>query len=147
LVVDDDAKSLMAMRELLQTPRQRVVTAQSGDAAIECVRNDEFAVILLDARMPIMDGFETARMIREHPRRQRRFFPDRRLRGPPSMFRGYEAGAVNYITQTRWCRSAQRSRCSSSSTTRTRCWSRRWRAQALADILRASNLRPRGRGW
>jgi signal transduction histidine kinase len=101
LVVDDDGKSLMAMRELLQTPGRRVVTAQSGNEALERVLENDFAVILLDARMPVVDGFETARMIRDRARSRHTpiIFLTGAYEDPPSMFRGYEAGAVDYIVK------------------------------------------------
>jgi signal transduction histidine kinase len=101
LVVDDDAKSLMAMRELLQSPGLKVVVANSGQQALECILRDDFAVALLDARMPIMDGFETARRMREHERARQTpiIFLTGAYEDPPSMFRGYEAGAVDYIVK------------------------------------------------
>lgn len=101
LIVDDDARSLLALQELLQSPGQSVVPANSGDEALRQVLQRDFAVILLDARMPGIDGFETARMIRE--RQRSRHTPIIFLTGayedPPSMFRGYEAGAVDYIVK------------------------------------------------
>jgi signal transduction histidine kinase len=89
------------MRELLQAPGRRVVTAQSGREALEHVLQDDYAVILLDARMPVMDGFETARMIRNHERSRQTpiIFLTGAYEDPPSMFRGYEAGAVDYIVK------------------------------------------------
>jgi signal transduction histidine kinase len=101
LAVDDDPKTLMALRELLGGAGQTVVTAGSGDEALRCILKQDFAVILLDARMPGVDGFETARMIRE--RERSRHTPIIFLTGAyedlPSMFRGYEAGAVDYLVK------------------------------------------------
>jgi signal transduction histidine kinase len=101
LVVDDDAKSLMAMRELLQSPGLDVVVASSGQQALERILRQDFAVALLDARMPLMDGFETARRMREHERARHTpiIFLTGAYEDPPSMFRGYEAGAVDYIVK------------------------------------------------
>jgi signal transduction histidine kinase len=101
LAVDDDPKTLMALKELLGGAGQTVVVAGSGDEALRCVLRQDFAVILLDARMPGVDGFETARMIRE--RERSRHTPIIFLTGAyedvSSMFRGYEAGAVDYIVK------------------------------------------------
>src|SRR2546423_1369325 len=101
LAVDDDPKTLMALGELLGGGAQTVVTARSGEEALRCVLRQEFAVILLDARMPGVDGFETARMIRERDRS--RHTPIIFLTGAyedlSSMFRGYEAGAVDYLVK------------------------------------------------
>jgi CRP/FNR family cyclic AMP-dependent transcriptional regulator len=101
LIVDDDQKNLMAMRELLQCLGQTLVLASSGEEALRCVLKDDFAVILLDARMPGIDGFETARLIRERPRSRHTpiIFITSAYNDIGSMFRGYEVGAVDYIVK------------------------------------------------
>lgn len=101
LLVDDDARNLMALRELLQDLGPNLVLANSGADALRCALKDDYAVILMDVRMPGLDGFETARLIRERPRS--RHTPIIFLTGVQadsrSMFRGYEAGAVDYIVK------------------------------------------------
>lgn len=100
LIVDDDQRNLMAMQELLQCLGQNLVLANSGEAALRCVLKDDFAVILLDARMPGIDGFETATLIRE--RQRSRHIPIIFVTAHDdlgSMFRGYEVGAVDYIVK------------------------------------------------
>ncbi len=101
LIVDDDSRSLFALQELLQSATQKVVLANSGEEALQCVSKEDFAAILLDARMPGVDGFETARLIRE--RERSRHTPIIFLTGAAedvhSVFRGYEAGAVDYIVK------------------------------------------------
>jgi signal transduction histidine kinase len=101
LLVDDDARNLMALRELLQDLGLNLVLANSGEAALRCVLKEDFAVILLDVRMPGLDGFEVAGLIRERPRL--RHTPIIFLTGmqadPHSIFRGYKAGAVDYIVK------------------------------------------------
>lgn len=101
LVVDDDAKNRMAMEELLQASGYSVVLAESGEAALRRVNEEDFAVILMDARMPGVDGFAAARTIRE--RERSRSTPIIFLTGAyedlSSMFRGYEAGAVDYMVK------------------------------------------------
>src|SRR6266850_5450899 len=101
LVVDDDQRTLMAMRELLKCLGQNLVLANSGEEALRCVLKDDFAVILLDARMPGMDGFETARLIRECQRSRHTpiIFVTGARDDLGSMFRGYEVGAVDYIVK------------------------------------------------
>lgn len=101
LVVDDDERNRLALRELLDAPGQAVVFAASGTDALRCVLKQEFAVILMDARMPGMDGFEAARMIRERERSRHTpiIFLTGAYEDPPSMFRGYEAGAVDYLVK------------------------------------------------
>ena len=101
LIVDDDPHSLFALQELLQSFAQRVVAANSGEDALQCVLKHDFAAILLDARMPGMDGFETARLIRECERSRHTpiIFLTGAYEDVHSVFRGYEAGAVDYIVK------------------------------------------------
>src|SRR3954467_11825269 len=68
LIVDDNRGSLIAVRALLDCLGQNLVLARSGEEALRCALKDDFAVILLDVRMPGVDGFETARLIRARPR-------------------------------------------------------------------------------
>lgn len=91
----------MALQELLQGPGKSVVLAASGDDALRCVLKQDFAVVLLDARMPGMNGFETAKLIRERERSRHTpiIFLTGAYEDPHSMFRGYEAGAVDYIVK------------------------------------------------
>jgi len=101
LVVDDDPRNRMAMEELLQSSGHSVVLAESGEDALRRVLKQDFAVILMDVRMPGVDGFTAARAIRE--RERSRSTPIIFLTGAyedvPSMFRGYEAGAVDYMVK------------------------------------------------
>jgi signal transduction histidine kinase len=102
LAVDDDPKSLLALQALLgEMPAVRVVTAKSGDEALRHMLKEDFAVVLMDARMPAVDGFETARLIRE--RERSRHTPVIFLTGAyedlSSVARGYEVGAVDYIVK------------------------------------------------
>ena len=64
LVVDDDAGKRLAIRAILAPLGLSVVEADSGETALRRVMDQSFAVILLDVRMPGMDGFETAALIR-----------------------------------------------------------------------------------
>ena len=101
LVVDDDRGNLLALQELLRCLEQNLVLANSGEEALRWLLKDDFAVVLLDARMPGMDGFETAKLIRE--RQRSRHTPIIFLTGAyedlDSIFRGYEVGAVDYIVK------------------------------------------------
>ena len=71
LLVDDEPKSLFALQELLSTLGQNLMVAQSGEEALKLALKHDFAVILLDVRMPGMDGFETAAAIRSIERFRR----------------------------------------------------------------------------
>ncbi|HYM41233.1 MAG TPA: response regulator [Steroidobacteraceae bacterium] len=101
LAVDDDTRSLTALQGLLSDMPLEVVTAKSGEEALRYLLRQDFAVILLDARMPGMDGFELARLIRERERSRHTpiIFLTGAYEDTPSMSRGYEAGAVDYIVK------------------------------------------------
>ncbi len=99
LVVDDRPENLLAMEALLSMLGQNIVTARSGEEALRHVLAMDFAVILLDVRMPDMDGFETAALIRERPRSKDTpiIFITAALKNEDNIFKGYAAGAVDYI--------------------------------------------------
>src|SRR3954466_16360402 len=99
LLVDDEPKSLFALQELLSTLGQNLMIAQSGEEALRLALKNNFAVILLDVRMPGIDGFETARLIRgrERSRLTPIIFLTAAADEMSSMFRGYEVGAVDYL--------------------------------------------------
>ena len=102
LIVDDDRASIVAMQEILANLGARLVAAGSGEEALRCVLEDDFAAILMDVKMPGIDGFTTAKMIRE--RKRSRYTPIIFLTAESSadltaMFRGYQAGAVDYIAK------------------------------------------------
>jgi len=70
LLVDDEPKNLLALSALLED-LARVHCAHSGEDALRQVLRREFAAILLDVRMPGIDGFETAAAIRSLERTRR----------------------------------------------------------------------------
>jgi signal transduction histidine kinase len=99
LLVDDEPKSLYALQELLSTLGESLMTAPSGEDALRLVLKHDFAVILLDVRMPGIDGFETAKLIRNRERSRLTpiIFLTAAADEMTSMFRGYEVGAVDYL--------------------------------------------------
>jgi two-component system, sensor histidine kinase len=70
LVVDDEPANLAALEVVLAPLDQRIVLARSGREALRHLLRDDFAAILLDVRMPEMDGFETAELVRARPATQ-----------------------------------------------------------------------------
>src|SRR4051812_36305781 len=64
LLVDDNPANLLALRALLEDLGQTLVEARSGEEALRLIPFDEFAVVLLDVRMPGIGGFAAARAIR-----------------------------------------------------------------------------------
>ncbi|MBN1866113.1 response regulator [Candidatus Sumerlaeota bacterium] len=68
LVVDDDPKNLLLATDMVHSIGLEVVTAANGEEAIQRVGESSPDVILLDAMMPVMDGFETCRRLKTDPR-------------------------------------------------------------------------------
>jgi len=101
LIVDDDPASLITMKEILVNMGARLVTANSGEEALRRVLDEDFAAILMDVRMPGIDGFTTAAMIRE--RKRSRYTPiifiTAHSEDIATIFRGYRAGAVDFIVK------------------------------------------------
>lgn len=98
LLVDDTPENLISLEATLNGLGQELVLANSGREALRHVLNDDFAAILLDVRMPDMDGFETAELIRSRPRS--REIPILFLTGyrnEEHLFRGYDLGAVDFL--------------------------------------------------
>jgi signal transduction histidine kinase len=98
LLVDDDARNLLALSEVLQ-PIADVVTAPSGSEALRELLKEDVAVILLDVFMPEMDGYETARLIRQRQRTAHIpiIFLSAVNKETDHLIRGYSMGAVDYV--------------------------------------------------
>lgn len=101
LLVDDRRENLVALEAILQGLPVEPVSVESGEAALKQLLVDDFAVILLDAQMPDMDGFETASHIkrRERTRQVPIIFLTAADRDAQLALRGYAAGAVDYLTK------------------------------------------------
>src|SRR6266566_6667727 len=99
LLVDDDATKRFALRTILAPLDEIVVEASSGADALRQLLRNEFAVVLLDVRMPIMDGFETAQLIRQRPRSELTplIFVTALDQAETDMGRGYNLGAVDFV--------------------------------------------------
>jgi len=98
LLVDDDERNLLALSEVLE-PLADVVTAPSGREALRELLKEEFAVILLDVFMPEMDGYETAKLVRQRPQTARIpiIFLSAVNKETEHLMRGYAMGAVDYV--------------------------------------------------
>lgn len=99
LLVDDRPDKLLSFEVMLSELGENVVTATSGKEALRKLLQEDFAVILLDVNMPIMDGFETAAMIRERQRSETTpiIFFSAVNDTETHVSRGYSLGAVDYI--------------------------------------------------
>jgi PAS domain S-box-containing protein len=101
LIVDDEPKNLTVLETILHDPGYRLVRAQSGEQALLALVDEEFALLILDIRMPGMTGFELAHLIKAR----------KKTAGVPIIFltayynedqhvlEGYSTGAVDYLNK------------------------------------------------
>lgn len=99
LLVDDRPENLLALEAILEPLGQRLTRAQSGEAALRCLLENDYAVILLDVQMPGMNGFETARLIKSRERTKNIpiIFLTAISKESAYVFKGYSVGAVDYM--------------------------------------------------
>jgi PAS domain S-box-containing protein len=101
LLVDDDAKNLLALESILESPEHRLVRAQTADAALIALMQDDYAAIVLDVQMPDLNGIELARLIKQRKRTQHIpiIFLTAHYRENEHAVLGYDVGAVDYLTK------------------------------------------------
>ena len=99
LVVDDYPENLISMRALLQRDDWQVVTAGSGLEALELLLVYDVDLVLLDVKMPGMDGFEVARLMRGSQRTCMTpiIFLSANAQSPAAVLEGYASGAIDYL--------------------------------------------------
>jgi two-component system sensor histidine kinase/response regulator len=99
LLVDDQVHNLVALEAVLGDLRQNLVRAQSGREALRRLREQDFAVIVLDVRMPGLDGLDTATLLRRLDRSKHTpiIFVTAMDTPPTQEFKFYAAGAVDYL--------------------------------------------------
>lgn len=100
LIVDDKPENLLALEAVLKRDYY-LIYATSGQEALELLKKNEIDVILLDILMPVMDGYETAKRIKQMPHCQDIpvVFITALYTEDPYIKKGYEAGAVDYFTK------------------------------------------------
>ena len=99
LIVDDEPKNLTVLETLLQDPGYRLVRAESGAQALLALIEEEFALLILDIRMPDMTGFELAHMIKQRKRTASVpiIFLTAYYNEDQHVLEGYGTGAVDYL--------------------------------------------------
>jgi signal transduction histidine kinase len=99
LLVDDQPSKLLTYETILGELGENLIKVSSASEALQCLLDNEIAVVLVDVCMPDLDGYELAAMIRQHPRFQKTsiIFVSAVLMTDLDRLRGYECGAVDYV--------------------------------------------------
>ena len=100
LLVDDQREKLLTYHTILEELGETLITANSAQEAFGHLLKQEIAVVLVDVIMPELDGFELARMIRDHPRFQTTaiIFVSAMAVADVDLLKGYEHGGVDYVS-------------------------------------------------
>jgi two-component system sensor histidine kinase/response regulator len=101
LIVDDRRENLVALEKTLRDTAANIVKVSSGNEALSASLDHEFAVAILDVRMPGMDGYELAELFRGDLKTRHLpiIFLTAEFAEEAHIFKGYEAGAVDYIVK------------------------------------------------
>lgn len=101
LMVDDLQENLLALEAVLSSKKYHLITAKSGEEALKYILKYDFAVILLDVQMPGMNGFETAKLIKERKRSRHIpiIFITAISQDMQHILQGYKVGAIDYIVK------------------------------------------------
>src|SRR5205823_4283925 len=101
LIVDDNPANLLALEAVLGSPKYILVKASSGEEAINRIKENDFATIILDVQMPGVDGYETARRIKliPHAATVPIIFITAVYTETEDVRRGYEVGAIDFISK------------------------------------------------
>ncbi|HEX8909383.1 MAG TPA: ATP-binding protein [Anaeromyxobacteraceae bacterium] len=99
LLVDDRPANLLALEAALASPQYELVKAQSGAEALRFLLKNDCALILMDVNMPGMDGYETARLVRQNERTRAIpiVFITALSEDETRVVAGYQSGAIDYL--------------------------------------------------
>ncbi len=99
LVVDDISTNIVAMQSILKTFPAEIHTAQSGNEALSAMLRHQYRLVLIDIRMPEMDGYELARLMQENPETAKIpfIFVTAEAKDQVNIHQGYDLGAVDYL--------------------------------------------------
>ena len=101
LIVDDEPRNLTVLEAILDEPAYRLVRAVSAQEALHALLHDEFALLILDIRMPEVSGFDLAQMIRERKKTANVpiIFLTAHYGDQEHVIKGYGAGAVDFLSK------------------------------------------------
>lgn len=99
LIVDDEPRNLTVLETVLDNPTYRLVRAESAEQALLALVAEEFALLILDIRMPGMTGLELAKLVKERKKTSRVpiIFLTAYYSEDQHVLEGYGSGAVDYL--------------------------------------------------
>src|SRR5688572_2849200 len=99
LIVDDEPRNLTVLESILDDPGYRLVRADNANKALLALVVEEFALLILDIRMPDMTGFELAQIIKARAKTSRVpiIFLTAFYNEDQHVLEGYDIGAVDYL--------------------------------------------------
>lgn len=99
LIVDDEVKNLIVLETILECPEYKLHRAETPEQALLALVSEEFALLILDIRMPQMSGFELAQMIKSRKKTASVpiIFLTAYYNEDQNALIGYESGAVDYL--------------------------------------------------
>ena len=99
LIVDDEPINLTVLETVLENPGYRLVRAESADQALLALMAQEFALLILDIRMPSMTGLELAQLIKQRKKTEHIpiIFLTAYYNEDQHVLEGYSSGAVDYL--------------------------------------------------
>lgn len=100
LIVDDQPSKLLGYEVILAELGENLIQATSGSDALHQLLKNDIAVVLMDVNMPEVDGFELARMVRQHPRFEHTaiIFVSAVHLTDLDRLKGYQLGGVDYVS-------------------------------------------------
>ncbi|MBK0384489.1 response regulator [Pedobacter sp. SD-b] len=101
LVVDDKQENIFSLKKLLESKDFRVDSALSGEEALKKVLKNDYALIILDVQMPIMDGYEVAETLAGFNKTKHIpiIFLSAVNTDKQFIAKGYASGGIDYVTK------------------------------------------------
>ena len=97
LVVDDEPQYVWTIQVSMEAKGYEVLVAEDGQTAIECIINEDPDIVILDVKMPGLDGYEVCRRVREFSTVPIIMLTG--LAGSANRIRGLDVGADHYMTK------------------------------------------------
>ena len=99
LIIDDNVSFRRLNAEFLKLDGHEVLTSDTGDGALDLIRQERPDILLLDIMMPGIDGYETCRQIKSDPQTQDTLVVMLTALPHSERFKSYQAGADEHVTK------------------------------------------------